>query len=118
MSPKGVPKINDHLGLGAGSGSGLGLGARAGPLSAFILLQKYIYIYTRAEASLKVAEKGGEGGEERRVVRGKGGIGEGPARISSHWKYRGFLPIRNIKNLFPLTIVRISSLKLLRISSE
>ena len=26
-----------------------------------------------------MAEKGGEGGEERRVVRGKGGIGEGPA---------------------------------------
>ena len=28
----------------------------------------YIYIHTRAEASLKVAEKGGEGGEERRGV--------------------------------------------------
>ena len=26
-----------------------------------------------------MAEKGGEGGEERRGVRGKGGIGEGPA---------------------------------------
>ena len=38
-----------------------------------------VNIYTRAEASLKVAEKGGEGGEERRGVRGKGGIGEGPA---------------------------------------
>ena len=36
----------------------------------------YIYIYTRAEAPLKVAEKGGEGGEERRGGRG---IGEGSA---------------------------------------
>ena len=55
MSPKGAPKINDHpgsgsgsgsgLGLGArgsGSGSGLGLGARAGPLCAFILLEKWL----------------------------------------------------------------------------
>ena len=47
--PEMVPKINDHPGLGAGarargwgSGSGLGLGARAGPLCAFILLEKYI----------------------------------------------------------------------------
>ena len=39
----------------------------------------YIYTHTRAEASLKVAEKGGEGGEERRGVRGKEGIGEEPA---------------------------------------
>ena len=29
VSPKGAPKINDHLGLGAGSGLGLGLGAGA-----------------------------------------------------------------------------------------
>ena len=35
----------------------------------------YIYIYTRAEAPLKVAEKGGEGGEDRRGGRGKEGIG-------------------------------------------
>ena len=27
---------------GSGSGSGLGLGARAGPLCAFILLEKYV----------------------------------------------------------------------------
>ena len=39
-------------------------------------------------------------------------------RISSHWKYRGFLPIGNIEDLFVSTIVRISSLKILRISSE
>ena len=29
-------------------------------------------------------------------------------RISSHWKYRGFLPIGNIKNLFLLTILILS----------
>ena len=46
-------------------------------MCVYIVREIYIYIYTRAEASLKVAEKGGEGGEERRVVRGKGGIGEG-----------------------------------------
>ena len=32
-----------------------------------------MYTYTRAEASLKVAEKGGEGGEERRGGGGEGG---------------------------------------------
>ena len=32
-------------------------------------------------------------------------------RISSHWKYHGFLPIGNIKNVFLLAIVRISSWK-------
>ena len=31
------------------------------------------------------------------------------SRISSHWKYRGFLPIGNIENFFLLTIIRISS---------
>ena len=30
-------------------------------------------------------------------------------RISSEWKYSGFLPIENIKDFFPLKILRISS---------
>ena len=33
-----------------------------------------------------MAEKGGEGGEERRGVRGKGGIGEGPAGGVLEWQ--------------------------------
>ena len=48
-------------------------------------MHMYPYMHTRAEASLKVAEKGGEGGEERRVVRGKGGIGAGPAGGWQSW---------------------------------
>ena len=46
----------------------------------------YTYIITRAEASLKVAEKGGEGGEEQRVVRGR-------ARKSSQGPPRNFLGV-------------------------
>ena len=45
MSPKGAPKINDHLGLGLGLG--LGAGARGSgwtPVCVYIVREIYIYI--------------------------------------------------------------------------
>ena len=59
-------------------------------------LSTSVYIYNFiAEAPLKVAEKGGEGGEERRRVRGKGGIGEGPAAGGGGWQsWAGWLGAR------------------------